>query len=203
MTDTGRQVQESLRCQSIDGLAGLWGCPPHHIEILWERGDLHGFFIGSTKKHYRRTSLRFPPWALEGKQHLAFGDFPEPPLPPVKKPPKPALPELTCAMLAGAKTKPPYEQPANCVSKYNYIYFIQCGEYVKIGYTTSVGERLKALRGMVPYPLKLLKVIEGMIAGERAVHKRLALYHHAYEWFRLEPDLLEAIKRLPGKRPHA
>lgn len=77
-----------------------------------------------------------------------------------------------------------------------WVYFIQCGEYVKIGLSSNVESRLKALQSATPYPLKLLKKlpVPNMARAEARLHRHFASVRHKGEWFRLtEDDLWEVM----------
>jgi hypothetical protein len=115
-------------------------------------------------------------------------------VPPPQKPrkPKPEIPPLLAKLLAVIKAAGPVGS--------NFVYFIRCGEFVKIGQSQSPSYRVAALRTGIPYDLELLKVVRAGDKTERAIHAALHEYHHRFEWFRLEPDLSAAIKRLPGVR---
>jgi hypothetical protein len=190
------------QCLSISSLAEKWGCPPHHVEELWRQGELPAFSLGIGRGKNLTRLLRFTPKSYIGKEHLVRERiFPPPPEPKLPKPNK-VLPDLAVAILAAAKTKDTYApMPNERPRGPGFVYFIRCGEYVKVGFTKNPQERTKSLRSMTPYPTKMLKVIAGTMAGERAIHKVLAEYHHHFEWFRLEDTLREAIALLPGRRP--
>ena len=66
-----------------------------------------------------------------------------------------------------------------------YIYFIQQGDDgpIKVGYSTSPEERLRALQTASPYSLRLLKVVEGGEALEKQIHTRFAENQLQGEWF--------------------
>jgi Meiotically up-regulated gene 113 len=53
-----------------------------------------------------------------------------------------------------------------------FIYFIECGDYIKIGYATSVKSRLTSLATATPYQLKVLATIKGDKHTEAALHTR-------------------------------
>ena len=65
----------------------------------------------------------------------------------------------------------------------DHLYFIRCGDYVKIGRTTNVHKRLGQLKAMNPYKLTLIRSIEGAGPREHEVHEKFKQYHHIGEWF--------------------
>lgn len=70
-------------------------------------------------------------------------------------------------------------------------------QFVKIGIASSVMTRLSTLQVCCPYPVRVLKVVDGAWHLERSLHKRFAHLHARGEWFRLEGELAELIERLP------
>lgn len=72
------------------------------------------------------------------------------------------------------------------------VYFIQQGEDgpVKIGYTTSIQNRLASLQTGSPYELKLLGFYEGTIEQEKTLHQLFAEERINGEWFDPTPELL-------------
>lgn len=74
------------------------------------------------------------------------------------------------------------------------VYFIQCGEFVKIGYAADVDERFNFLAVANPQPLTLLHLLPHDLpllakATEVVLHARFASSRHRGEWFRLYPDI--------------
>lgn len=81
-----------------------------------------------------------------------------------------------------------------------YVYIIgnETGEYVKIGWSTTIRQRFTTLQSYIPTPLKVYALIPAVPALERGLHDRFAEHRATGEWFRLEGDLAEWIA---GKRP--
>lgn len=75
-----------------------------------------------------------------------------------------------------------------------HVYFITCGEFVKVGYSRHPKLRLAGLGYNSPFDLELIGTLPGDVASERAAQARLARFHHRYEWFRLTPLLRYAIE---------
>ena len=174
-----------MSAYSISRVAEEWGCPAYKVAALWRRGDLDGFYVG--RKPSVRT-MRFLEQEVAAKRHLASVEIPEPPA----RRPRPILPALAATMLAALRGAATQEG--------SFVYFVQCGEFVKIGYTFDPRSRLDALLSGTPHDIDLIKLIAGGLAAERALHRCLSAFRHRREWFRLEPQLLQAIRALPGKR---
>jgi Meiotically Up-regulated Gene 113 (MUG113) protein len=178
----------------VEAVASMWGCEPERIAWLADNGHLRGFMVGRP----RMANLRIFPLEAENKRHLVEMPIPAleltayAPPPPRPKKPKPERTPLLERLLEVLKQVP---KDANM-----FVYFIACGEFVKIGQTQSPPNRVAALRTGTPYDLKLLKVVRASMRTERTFHATLREYHHRFEWFRLDQNLLAAIKRLPGVR---
>lgn len=67
-----------------------------------------------------------------------------------------------------------------------HLYFIKCGEYVKIGRANNVSQRLSQLKAANPYPVELLKIIENEGHREKEFHEKYKEGIHSGEWFRCE-----------------
>lgn len=76
------------------------------------------------------------------------------------------------------------------------VYFIQSGEYLKIGISTNVTRRLAQLRQRMPHPAIVLHTTPGGTREERALHRRFRALHHTGEWFRYEGELVEFVESL-------
>lgn len=65
------------------------------------------------------------------------------------------------------------------------LYFIRCGEYVKIGSSDNVDRRLKDLQGSNPYTVKLIYFGENEGCDEEYWHSYFKDKHHHGEWFKI------------------
>jgi hypothetical protein len=74
------------------------------------------------------------------------------------------------------------------------VYFIRCGEFVKIGKADDLIKRFKGLRTSMPHDLELLMSLPGSVPEERGFHDRFAAHRHRGEWFRLEGSLAEFLR---------
>lgn len=63
------------------------------------------------------------------------------------------------------------------------IYFIKNEDYVKIGYTSDIHNRLSQLQVSSPTKLKLLGLIEGSTEDEQFHHEKFKHLHSSGEWF--------------------
>lgn len=70
------------------------------------------------------------------------------------------------------------------------LYFIGCGEFVKVGLANDIDARIADLRVGNPYPLDLraYRTIPATVARavEKGVHTALAEHAHFGEWFRCD-----------------
>jgi hypothetical protein len=82
------------------------------------------------------------------------------------------------------------------------VYFVQRERFIKIGTTTRIDDRVKALtkggasmpQGMTVGPVRLLATIPGGLGLERELHAQFAAYRSpGTEWFEDHADLREYI----------
>lgn len=83
------------------------------------------------------------------------------------------------------------------------IYFLESAPgYVKIGFTTDLATRVRALQPGCPLPLRLLAHMpDGDLKTERALHRRFARDRLSGEWFTLTDrirDFISEITRIKG-----
>lgn len=84
--------------------------------------------------------------------------------------------------------------PAQCG-----VYFIQCGEYVKIGRAADLQQRYKGLSTGTPFPLSVLHFIpcndlDTAVSLERQMHTRFHHLRHRGEWFRHTDELKRYLR---------
>lgn len=70
-----------------------------------------------------------------------------------------------------------------------FIYFIRCGEFVKIGFSKVPDVRFRALETASPHPITLAAKHPGTEKDEAALHLLLSEHHHRREWFRSCPQI--------------
>jgi hypothetical protein len=88
------------------------------------------------------------------------------------------------------------------------VYFIQCGEFVKIGVTQSRAKtRMSEFMTGSPYEYSILAEVAGSVELERELHRLFGGYRHRGEWFRMEGEMalfMNAIgKAIPEYRPRS
>jgi hypothetical protein len=79
------------------------------------------------------------------------------------------------------------------------VYAVEVNRRIKIGTTTDLGRRLKAIAAMSPYPLELIGTRPGDHRLERAWHREFAEWCIHGEWFDLPAAQREILsERLAG-----
>ena len=78
----------------------------------------------------------------------------------------------------------------------SWVYFLQSGNYVKIGYTVqSVNDRIKTLKLACPEPPKVLAIYIGSKEVESQLHNKFRAHRSNGEWFRLVQPIKNFLKR--------
>ena len=76
--------------------------------------------------------------------------------------------------------------------KTGWLYFVQCGEFVKIGKARDLSKRLSQLQVGNPAELRLLLALPGtsewVTENEQMFHHHMRLRHVRGEWFRCSLD---------------
>ena len=75
-----------------------------------------------------------------------------------------------------------------------FVYFIDGGSRIKIGYTRFVEKRLDALQRASPVHLTLVGLIPGNKVSEEYLHLKFIKIREHGEWFCKTPELLHFIK---------
>lgn len=71
---------------------------------------------------------------------------------------------------------------------------MQCGCYLKIGYTgRPIEQRLRDIRAGSPYDVVLLGTMSGTRTEEKALLASFRGSHHRAEWFHYDPSILSAF----------
>ena len=73
------------------------------------------------------------------------------------------------------------------------VYFLQCGEFVKIGIASRVQDRVRIIHSCSPHKMELLHVEPGGLKRERELHAEFAAYRHRDEWFIIAGRLAEYL----------
>lgn len=76
------------------------------------------------------------------------------------------------------------------------VYFIQVGDFIKIGWTGCVDQRLSQIQCSTPHDTILLHTIPGDDQLEEILHAQFHHLRHKGEWFRAKPELLDYIQSL-------
>lgn len=80
-----------------------------------------------------------------------------------------------------------------------FVYFLRCGDFVKIGYSTDPQRRLRYLQTATPFSFEILGAHVGTRQHEQQLHKIFAPLRHRHEWFRIDQCILEiAATGLPS-----
>lgn len=84
-----------------------------------------------------------------------------------------------------------------------FIYFIDGGEHIKIGFTRSLDARLQKMGTDVPDGPKLLHFEPGTFKTEKMLHRHFASLRMRGEWFRKDPLIYAHIeqRKLIGAGP--
>lgn len=90
--------------------------------------------------------------------------------------------------------KPPPSRRYARVPEQGDVYFVRLGGLVKIGFTTNMTNRMKA----VPHEA-ILGTVPGTMEDERRYHAEFAHLRVTGEWFRAESDLLTFIAAVTAK----
>ncbi len=79
----------------------------------------------------------------------------------------------------------------------NVVYFIKCGEFIKIGHTKEpIASRISAMRTGNPYEITLCAAVPGDISTERRFHQHLQEHRHRDEWFKIDERFLRRARVL-------
>jgi Meiotically Up-regulated Gene 113 (MUG113) protein len=81
------------------------------------------------------------------------------------------------------------------------IYFIECGDFIKIGHSTRLALRRNGIQGDNPHSVRLLHVVRGTVTDEKMLHERFAHLRHRREWFHRHSELLAFIEKLKARDP--
>lgn len=81
------------------------------------------------------------------------------------------------------------------------VYFILCGDYIKVGFSTNPHKRLASMQTGSPFELVLLADIPGSKDDEQEIHRMFPDLHFRGEWFRDDPRIRAFIEATKIKRP--
>lgn len=80
-----------------------------------------------------------------------------------------------------------------------YVYFMQCRQYIKIGFAIDVRRRHSDIQGNNADPVKLIHWVTGGAAEEKVMHERFTSHRHMGEWFYLAGNLYEYLEQTIGE----
>jgi len=77
-----------------------------------------------------------------------------------------------------------------------YVYFLESADtgLIKIGFSTNVEQRARAIESMGGSAVRLLATKPGTFKTERRLHRRFAAWRTRGEWFEPNPALLDLIE---------
>lgn len=78
------------------------------------------------------------------------------------------------------------------------VYAIRAGEFVKIGRSANVADRLSELQAANPTKLELVALLSENPADEATFHRKLARHRVRGEWFQLRGEVLSIIRASRG-----
>lgn len=76
------------------------------------------------------------------------------------------------------------------------VYFVEMGDFIKIGFTRSLENRLTQFASSLPLPVALLHSLRGTIGLERFYHAKFDQLRARGEWFRKGADLVAFVAEL-------
>lgn len=79
-----------------------------------------------------------------------------------------------------------------------FVYFVACGQYLKIGYSHDPRDRVRRMATNNPYDCELVGLLVGGTDLEGEIHGRFRHLHFRNEWFHLTDELLSAVSALCG-----
>lgn len=76
------------------------------------------------------------------------------------------------------------------------VYFVQMSDFIKIGYTANLKNRMHGFKTSLPLPVDLLASIYGTTKTEKHIHEKFARHREQGEWFRRDNELLDFIEAI-------
>jgi hypothetical protein len=83
-----------------------------------------------------------------------------------------------------------------------FVYFVQCEQFVKIGYSETPRWRPHDFATGNPFECRLIGLLEGGLDRERDLHKKFSEFRHRGEWFVLTGGLRSEIADMCGNWEH-
>ena len=85
---------------------------------------------------------------------------------------------------------------ASALHSNKYLYFMRCGDAIKIGVSSSPEDRARELQTGAPGKVEFVAIIARAGGRESECHKRLSHLHLYGEWFRYTDEVDALIKWL-------
>lgn len=76
-----------------------------------------------------------------------------------------------------------------------YVYFAECGELIKIGFSRDIASRRRGLATSAPGEIRFIHVERGTYRTEKDLHRRFAAARAHGEWFRKTPELMAFLEQ--------
>jgi hypothetical protein len=80
--------------------------------------------------------------------------------------------------------------------KRGHVYFLECGDFIKIGWSQNARMRINGLQNSLPFEIRVLCISYGDVKLEKALHAKFAHLRHRGEWFRKSAEIYDEIKSL-------
>lgn len=74
----------------------------------------------------------------------------------------------------------------------SWVYFLRCGEYVKMGISRNVLRRLHDTSNQIPFPVDIAFEKRFVLANRKLgeIRRRFEVYRHRGEWYKIPADVL-------------
>lgn len=82
------------------------------------------------------------------------------------------------------------------VHKDSRVYFVRCGDFIKVGVTKNAAARISSFRTGSPHEIELIGTIWGDNSTEKAIHGVLEDQWYRGEWFHYSAYLLRSLRCL-------
>jgi hypothetical protein len=76
-----------------------------------------------------------------------------------------------------------------------FVYFVRCGDFVKIGSSQWPEYRMKFLQVASPLPMTMIAKFPGYLGHELNAHRQVKQHRHRGEWFHWHPDVEALIAK--------
>lgn len=158
---------DTPKAWSVKRLAAAWDVEPTEIDALIDAGKLRTFALGP--KTWRMTD--------EEVQRVAALINGGQPLP----------------VVCDGRQRIPMRRTS--IPKAG-VYFIDCGPYTKIGYTSQeFAHRIDGIKTGNPFELILWAACPGDLSLEKQFHKEFSEFRHRNEWFHFDANGRQRLKR--------